>query len=234
MVSWHIFYFTFKAIGDRTMKTTRNISSITICIMLSGFCTISQAFSNNTHKAISGNAVQNSYADSFLKNEMGLNQGLGTTLLLDQSVVPKSERIPTTQFETRIMPELPSNPSSILDFLKAGANLEDVPTPRARHHFHAPIANPGVIPPNPNSGLDNKTDHPNWADTFDFWTDYIYDLHFDLTGASAQQRALGTEGAEWKTEYQNYFAWPDTRTYFYKALTKSMNLYVKNLLLRHS
>ncbi|MFA5251871.1 MAG: hypothetical protein WC454_04725 [Phycisphaerae bacterium] len=124
------------------------------------------------------------------------------------------------QFETRITPELPSNPCSILNFLKAGANLEDVPNPRARHHFHAPIANLGVTPPNPNSGLDNRTDHPDWAETFDFWTDYFYKLHFDLTGASAENRALGTEGAGWETEYLNYYAWPDTRTYFYRALTK--------------
>jgi hypothetical protein len=93
--------------------------------------------------------------------------------------------------------------------------------PRARHHFHAPIANPGVTPPNPNSGLNNQTDHPGWAEFFDSWTDYFYNLHFDLTGASAQKRALGIEGAEWETEYLNYFAWPDSRTYFYRALTKS-------------
>jgi hypothetical protein len=220
MVSWHIFHFTLKAVGDRTMKTNQTISLITIAIILSGLCSIVKGFANKTHKAISEKAVQNSYADLFLKNELGFNQGLGTSLLLDQSVIPEPERIPTAQFETRITPELPSNPCSILDFLKAGANLEDVPLPRARHHFHIPIANPGVIPPNPNSGLDNKTDHPNWAGIVNWYTRRQYKLNFDLTGASAQQRALGIEGAEWETEYQNYFAWPDTRDYFKKALTE--------------
>jgi hypothetical protein len=202
------------------MKINQRISLITICIMLSGFCTISQAFSKKTHKAISEKAVTYSQSDAYIKNELDFSQGVGTMLLLDQSVISEPERIPTAQFETRIMPELPSNPCSILDFLKAGANLEDVPTPRARHHFHIPIANSGVIPPNPNSGLDNKTDYPNWVWPIERYTLTVYGLHFDLTGASAQQRALGTEGAEWKTEYQNYFAWPETRNYFKKALTE--------------
>ncbi len=203
------------------MKINPIISLITITMTLSGLCSVAKGFANKTHKAISEKAAQDSYADSFLKNELGLNQGLGVMLLLDQSVVPAPERIPTEQFETRINPELPANPCAILDFLKAGANLEDVPVPRARHHFHAPIANPGVSPPNPNAGLDNKTDHPNWAVVVDWYTWRKYKLHFDLTGASAQKRALGTEGAVWETEYENYFAWPDTKVYFYRSLTKS-------------
>jgi hypothetical protein len=204
------------------MKINHNILLIIITVISSIFCANVEAFSDKTHKAISENAVLNSQADVYLKNELGFSQGLGTMLLLDQSVVPVPERIPAAQFETRITPELPSNPCSILDFLKAGANLEDVPTPRARHHFHSPIANPGITPPNPNRGLDNKTDHPNVAWAADEYTQYKYHgLHFDLTGASAEKRALGTEEAVWKTEYQNYFAWPDTRTYFYRAFTKS-------------
>jgi len=230
--SWNIvfsfiIFCEFNPLGECTMKIGQITSLITITMILSGLCSVAKGFANKTHKAISEKATQNSYADSFLKNELGLNQGLGTTLLLDQSVVPAPERIPTVQFETRINPELPSNPCTVLDFLKVGAHLEDVPNPRARHHFHSPIANPGVTPPNPNSGLDNKTDHPNWAWIADKYTQIIYGLHFDLTGASAQQRALGTEGAAWETEYENYFAWPDTRTYFYRALTRS-NLAERN------
>jgi hypothetical protein len=192
-----------------------------IIVILSICCANVEAFSNRTHKAISEKAIINSQADVYLKNQLGFSQGLGTLVLLDQGMIPAGERIPYAQFEARITPELPSNPCSILNFLKAGANLEDIPNPRARHHFHAPIANPGVNPPNPNSGLDNRTDHPDWADTFDFWTDLTYGLSFDLTGASAQLRASGTEGAQWETEYQNYYSWPDTRTYFYRAMTKS-------------
>ncbi|MBN2020779.1 MAG: IPT/TIG domain-containing protein [Sedimentisphaerales bacterium] len=201
------------------MKINQIISTITIALL--AYCSITEGFADKTHKSISDKAIIYSQADAYIKNQMDLSPGLGTMLLLEQGVIPAGERIPYAQFEARINPELPSNPCSILNFLKAGANLEDVPNPRARHHFHAPIANPGVAPPNPNNGLDNRTDHPYWADTFDFWTGLIYGLSFDLTGASAQLRAVGTEGAQWETEYLNYYAWPDTRTYFYRALTKS-------------
>jgi len=201
------------------MKINQNTKPFFSIIMLLSFCSISPAFSNKTHKAISENAALNSQANVYLKNKLGFSQGLGTSLLLDQAVVPALERIPTDQFETRINPELPSNPCSILNFLKAGASLEDVPKPRSRHHFHISIANPGITPPNPNSGLDNKTDHPKWANEINKWSNRLYHLSFDLTGASTEKRALGIEGAEWETEYQNYFAWPDTRNYFYKALT---------------
>jgi hypothetical protein len=193
------------------MKINQHISLISIVILLSSICPITKGFSDKTHKAISVNAITNSQADTYLKNQLGLTQGLGTSLSLDQGFVPAGERIPYAQFEARINPELPSNPCSILNYLKAGANLEDVPNPRARHHFLDPIRN---------AGLDNKTDHPNLSGSFDFWTNKIYGLHFDLTGASAENRALGIEGAGWNTEYLNYYNWPDTRIYFYRALTK--------------
>jgi hypothetical protein len=140
--------------------------------------------------------------------------------VIDQSLLPADDRIPPTQLETRLSGELSTNPS-VLDCLRAGAHLEDVPTPRARHHFHAPIANVGVSPPNPNEGLDNKTDHPDWAVVADKFTSLIYDLHFDLTGASALERASGTEDPNWEQEYENYFAWPDSKAYFVEALTRS-------------
>ncbi|MFA7486110.1 MAG: hypothetical protein WCZ89_08805, partial [Phycisphaerae bacterium] len=199
-----------------------NLAFSIIVIILSVYCSVTEGFAEKTHKAISEKAVINSQTDFYIKSELGLSQGLGTMLFLDQSLIPEPERIPAKQFETRIMPELPSNPCSIIDCFKAGANLEDVPNPRARHHFHAPIANTGVNPPNPNSGLDNKTDHPNLAIFFNTITLVRYPGYsFDLTGASAQKRAMGTEEPNWETEYQNYFAWPDTRAYLYRALTKS-------------
>ena len=121
-------------------------------------------------------------------------------LLLDQSTVPEPNRIPTDQLEDRVFPKLPANPCTIIDLLKAGAHLEDVLLPRARHHFHAPIANPGVIPPNPNAGLDNKIDHPSLANVINTSTYIWYRLTFDLTGASALKRASGTEDPNWEVE----------------------------------
>lgn len=103
------------------MKT--NITFIYVYIILLSIPSITQAFSDKTHKAISVNAITYSQADTYLKNQIGISQGLGTSLLLDQGFIPAGERIPYAQFEARINPELPSNPCSILNFLKAGANL---------------------------------------------------------------------------------------------------------------
>lgn len=202
--------------------TKKEIVKLLIGIMLLlGLCDPAHAFSGKTHKALTDSATLGSATGAYLTNSLGIKQGLAWKVTLDQSILPPAERIPVEQFEERISGELPSNPCSILDFLKAGAHLEDVPMPRARHHFHAPIANPAVAPPNPNAGLDNKTDHPYQAWVIDRVTQRIYGLSFDVTGASAQKRALGTEDPNWGTEYENYFAWPDSKAYFAEALTRS-------------
>jgi hypothetical protein len=162
------------------------------------------AFEGNTHKALTEKAISNnnqSVLDNYIKDELGMGQGLNSVLVLDGEITPDSGRV---------LPQIPASPS-ILDLLKAGAYLEDVPNPRARHHFHDPYRN---------AGLDNKTEHPVWADRLDQLSMLRYGLSFDLTGASALKRALGTEGSQWETEYENYFAWPDTRDYFYKAFTQ--------------
>ncbi len=194
---------------------------ISALMLLPVLCSAADAFSGATHKSITEKAAYGSVAQGHLKSWLGIRRGMDTILLLDQSILPPAERIPADQFEERIAGELPANPCTILDFLKAGAHLEDVPIPRARHHFHAPIANPEVVPPNPNAGLDNKTDHPELASQIDWFTNWWYDLHFDVTGASAQKRALGTEDPNWGIEYENYFAWPDSRAYLVEALTRT-------------
>jgi hypothetical protein len=122
------------------MKRNGNVKLLSSAIVLLGFCTPLYAFSGKTHKALTEKAFQGSIANNYLMNNLGMSQGLGSMLLLDQSTVLEPNRIPTDQLEQRVLPELTSNPSTILDFLKAGAHLEDVPLPMARHHFHAPIA----------------------------------------------------------------------------------------------
>jgi hypothetical protein len=120
---------------------------------------------------------------------------------LNESITPDSQRV---------LPEVPQNPS-VLDLLKAGAALEDIPLPRARHHFHDPYRN---------TGLENKTEHPARASLINLLSEVRYGLSFDLTGASTLKRALGTEEPIWEEEYENFFAWPDARSYFYKGLTE--------------
>jgi len=114
-------------------------------LILLGSCRGVYAFAANTHKALTENATLSSHTSAYLKNSVGIKQGLAFRVTLDQSILPAGERIPTAQFEERILPELPSNPCTILDFLGAGAHLEDIPLPWARHHFHAPIANKGTL-----------------------------------------------------------------------------------------
>ena len=185
------------------------------CIIIN-FCFCVPAFSwgnKFTHPALTEKAIANSNQsalDDYLKSVLGISQGLNAELTLDQSTVPVGNRIPKKQLEDRILPVMPTNPS-ITNFLTLGSRLEDVPHPRARHHFHDPYRN---------TGLENKTDHPNWAASIDLVTRLRYGLGFDLTGASNLERALGTESGGWENEYENYFAWPDARDYFYKALTE--------------
>ena len=161
------------------------------------------AFEGETHKALTQKAISNnnqSILDNYLKDRLSIEQGLNRVLLLDETITPDADRV---------LPHVPPNPS-VLDLLKAGADLEDIPLPRARHHFHDPTRN---------GGLDNKTEHPARAPAINWVSERIWGLSFDLTGSSALERAMGTEGSQWETEYENYFAWPDARNYFYEALT---------------
>lgn len=174
--------------------------------------TYTYAFCGETHKELTNKAISSdskSVLEAYLKEQLGMDQGLDTLLFIDQSTIPESDRIPSKQLEDRIESEITENPT-VLNLLKAGANLEDVPNPRAKHHFHDPVRN---------IGLDNKTEHPEKAEFIDSITLLYYKLSFDLTGTSAIKRALGTEESDWEQEYKNYFAWPDARNYFYKALT---------------
>ncbi len=93
-------------------------------LILLGSCTPVYAFAGKTHKALTENATLSSPTSAYLKNSVGINQGLAWKVTLDQSILPAGERIPTEQFEQRILPELPCNPCTLLDFLKAGAHLE--------------------------------------------------------------------------------------------------------------
>ena len=158
------------------------------------------AFDGNTHKALTSKAISESGLHDYLKDQLDIGQGLTTILLLDETITPDADRV---------LPQVPAYPL-IAELLTAGAGLEDIPMPRARHHFHDP---------NRDAGLDNNTEHPARAPAINRFSKTVWGLSFDLTGASALDRALGTEGSQWETEYENYFAWPDARDYFYEALT---------------
>jgi len=191
----------YNTLRDSTMKKNKE-TTIFVAVLL-GLNSYVFGWAGETHKALTEQSASNSQSvvNNYLKDELGIGEGLNSVLLLDESITPDSKRV---------LPKIPQNPS-ILDLLKAGAHLEDVPNPRARHHFHDPYRN---------AGLDNKKEHPIQAVTINAATWIWYHLSFDLTGASTLERAMGTEEPEWQQEYENFFAWPDTRDYFYKALTE--------------
>jgi len=161
-------------------------------------------FAGDTHATLTSTSASGSVLNEYLKTYLDVQEGLSCVLTIDQSAIPPGTRIPLEQLEDRMSSVLPANPT-ILDFLECGARLEDVPATRARHHFHDPYRD---------TGLENKTEHPDWAVVFSTMSG------FDLTGASALRRALGSEDPNWESEYENYFAWPDSRGYFHKGLVE--------------
>ena len=89
----------------------RNYTKLLFSILiLLGYCTAALAFAGKTHKALTESATLSSPTSAYLKNSLGINQGLASSLTLDQSILPAGERIPTEQFEERILPELLANP----------------------------------------------------------------------------------------------------------------------------
>jgi hypothetical protein len=161
-----------------------------------------------THPAITEKAIERSVLNDFLNNQLGLNDGLETQLEL------------TGQFQNNINTRVAQEPEfewdnktkvSILEWLRRGSSLEDVPNPRARHHFHDPIRNAGLN----NSDANQKVLNLIWLFSKLLYPDY---WGFDTTGLSTLDRAKGLDG-NWGNEYLNYYNWVYARSLFYAALT---------------
>jgi len=102
-----------------------------------------------THAAITDKAIHLSTMDAYLKNQLGISQGLGAEF---QTVFYPALQERMAELE----PERTTR--SALDWVKTGSQLEDkilITQYRSRHHFHDPIRN---------AGLDNQTDHPEWRE----------------------------------------------------------------------
>ena len=172
-----------------------------------GFC------NQITHPAITNNAIGESAIDDYLKNQLGMINGIQTQL-----------RYQPDWYQTYIQYRLQrggyslgGNNRTVLEWLKSGSVIEDedldvwppfLPSIRPRHHFHDPIRN---------SGLDNKTDHPNYANLF-AWTTHYYPGEFDVTGQSAIVWAIkGTD--PYREPTTNAQSWVDARDDFYSAIT---------------
>ena len=111
-----------------------------------------------THPALSQEAANISQIDTYLQNQLGYASGLNTQLQITNTTTPFIQDLIEKGMDQSLTTR------SLLGWLRQGAELEDalIYQSRSQHHFHSPIANTGVEPPNPNAGLDNRTDYPDW------------------------------------------------------------------------
>jgi hypothetical protein len=189
--------------------------------------------SNYTHPQITEKAIEyllNEGLDLRLQRQLGLSQGMETPVRFSDAVlddVPVSEitrnnDVIVADLE-RHRPTEMGRPYSLRYLLISGSEAEDHPTERAQHHFHDPVSNQGLD--NNVYGVGTLADfltllYPpaTQKDAYRVFCD-LMDLcepNFHLDGTSARERASGKTSASYP---QNYFAWPDSRRYFYKSLT---------------
>jgi hypothetical protein len=100
--------------GVLIMKRYLEILILTVAILhindrAFGFC-------GDTHAGLTQTAISNSVLSEYLQNQLGIEQGVGEVLALDQSAIPPSEQIPSDQFDDRTSSVVPSNPT-IMDLL---------------------------------------------------------------------------------------------------------------------
>src|SRR4030065_2169172 len=210
---------------------------IILIIGISGIFSAVDSFgygSNYTHPAITASAVDSIIKDGalerYLKNEIELKDGLNTQFSFqsefsDSEIMKQIERNNDVfgkefrrKFPTRISQSYTAN-----YLMASGSEAEDHPTERSQHHFHDPVSN---------SGLDNN--YYGVGIFADFLALFypsaeqgnagriicsivsLCEPGFNLDGTSAIDRVTGKTSGAYP---YNYFAWPDTRHYFYNALT---------------
>ncbi len=215
----------------------RRLIIIILIIWISGILSAVDSFgygSNYTHPAITALAIDNLAEDGslhrYLKNEIDIKDGLGATFnfhseIADSEISSQIERnndVPGKDFSRRY-PTWFAQSYTAKYLLVSGSEAEDHPTERSQHHFHDPESN---------SGLDNN--YYGVGVFADFLALFyppaeqgnagrlicsivsLCEPAFNLDGTSAVDRVTGKTSNAYP---YNYFAWPDTRNYFYKALT---------------
>ena len=190
--------------------------------------------SNYTHPAITASAIDSMIKDGalerYLKDDIDLKDGFGTQFIFhsefsDSEMMKQIERNNDVfgkefrrQFPTRSAQSYTAN-----YLMVSGSEAEDHPTERSQHHFHDPVSN---------TGLDNN--YYGVGIFADFLALFypsaeqgnagrlicsilsLCEPGFNLNGTSAIDRVTGKTSGNYP---YNYFAWPDTRNYFYNALT---------------
>lgn len=190
--------------------------------------------SNYTHPAITGLAVNIMIKDGalerYLKNEIELKDGLNSQFIFHSGFstsemmkqIERNNDVFGKEFR-RKYPTRYAQSYTAKYLMVSGSEAEDHPTERSQHHFHDPVSN---------SGLNNNY---YGAGIFADFLALFYpsaeqanagrlicsvfslcEPAFNLNGTSAVDRINGDASSAYP---YNYFAWPDTRDYFYKALT---------------
>ncbi|OGW44119.1 MAG: hypothetical protein A2132_06385 [Nitrospirae bacterium RBG_16_43_11] len=215
---------------------------ITILIIgISGILSAVDSFgygSNYTHPAITAlsvdNLVKDGSLDRYLKNQIDLKEGLDAIFIFHPEIagseissqIERNNDVYGKDFRRRYPTRLAQSYTAKY-LMVSGSEAEDHPTERSQHHFHDPVSN---------SGLDNN--YYGVGIFADFLALFyppaeqgnagrlicsivsLCEPGFNLDGTSAVDRVTGDTSNAYP---YNYFAWPDTRRYFYEALTAKTN-----------
>jgi hypothetical protein len=170
-----------------------------------------------THPAITQEAVERSVlAGDYLQTQLGLNDKLDANLMLLEQY---QNNLVRRAGQKRLIPMVWNTTElSIKEWLRTGSKFEDIPNPRARHHFYDPINDIGLnnMVVEPFSDIHGLIIYGSNALYPNYWA-------FDLLGGSAVKRALGRAddwGKDWESEpeYLVKYNWPTARDLFYYAL----------------
>ncbi|MBI5755630.1 MAG: PD40 domain-containing protein [Nitrospirae bacterium] len=195
--------------------------------------------SNYTHPTITrlaiGNIVEQGRIDRYLRDDIGLTDGLETSFLFRKGITgnePINEEI-DRQIERnnnvpgkdlgRVYKTRFEEPYTAKYLIISGSEAEDHPTERSQHHFLDPVSNEGL-----NNNYYGVGVLADFLALFYPATEQgnagrlicslmsLCEPAFNLDGTSAVERV---EGKTSNAYPYNYFAWPDTRSYYYKAFT---------------
>jgi len=190
--------------------------------------------SNYTHPSITKAAIVRLLGkgtiDRYLEEDLEMRGGINHPFSFHRNiaVLPPDEEIERNndvlgESLRRRYPTRFDMPYTAGYLLISGSEAEDHPTERAQHHFLDPLSN---------RGLDNN--YYGVGRLADFFALFyppaeqgnvgrfvcslisLCEPSFNLDGTPAVDRVRGL--TSWAYPY-NYFAWPDTRQYFYNALT---------------
>ncbi len=215
----------------------RKLVLVVFIIEILGAFSAIEAFgfgSNYTHPAITRlaveNIVKNGSIDRYLKEELEMKDGIDSPLLFYRDIkggIPEGEIERNNDVLGKSMrrgyPTKFGEQYTGRYLIISGSEAEDHPTERAQHHFLDPISNKGLD--NNYYGVGVLADfialfYPSaeQGNVGRFLCSMVSlcEPSFNLDGTAAVDRVEGKTSSVYP---YNYFAWPDTRNYFYKALT---------------